>query len=139
MLLLPRMRLWLVLTRRMRVSYPQVDGRGIVRRKWSALKTGGPLIFVAERVQKKLIQHGYPASYEALPTNRVFTQVVVFRNELGNTSSFLQCLLDCCEVVSRALRVPCFLDGCSLRLVGEWRLKVKQGYVSFRPASEAPF
>lgn len=123
----------------MRAKYPQPDGRAIVRRKWSALKTGGPLIFFAERVLKKLIQHGYPASYVARATNAVFAEVVEFDNEVGLTPSFLICLADCCAVVARALRVACDLQGTVLRLVGAWRLEVKGTAVAFRPASEPPF
>lgn len=123
----------------MRAKYRQPDGRAIVPRKWSACKTGGPLIYFAERVLKKLIQHGYAATYVARATNRIHAVVVDFDNDLGQTESFKLCLADCCDVVSRALRVRCALEGMALRLVEDLRLVVKGNWVSFQPTDMPPF
>jgi len=37
--------------------------RETVKRKWSADKSAGPLVLLAEWVQKRLIQHAYPCEY----------------------------------------------------------------------------
>jgi hypothetical protein len=36
------------------------------KRKWSADKTAGPLILLAEWLQKRLIQHAWPCRYEVI-------------------------------------------------------------------------
>lgn len=108
----------------MRAKFPQPDGRGILPRKWSTLKTGGPLIYFAEKVLKWVIQHGYPALYEPEKTNRLFPVAVNFSNELGETVGFLQCLQDACEIAARALRVTFSLVGCRLTLAGDWEMRL---------------
>lgn len=35
----------------------------VTKRKWSADKSAGPLVFLAELLQKRLIQHAWPCSY----------------------------------------------------------------------------
>jgi len=37
--------------------------RETVKRKWSADKSTGPLVLLAELLQKRLIQHAYPCAY----------------------------------------------------------------------------
>lgn len=37
--------------------------RQTVKRKWSADKSAGPLVLLAEWLQKRLIQHAYPCAY----------------------------------------------------------------------------
>lgn len=37
--------------------------RETVKRKWSADKSAGPLVLLAEWMQKRLIQHAYPCDY----------------------------------------------------------------------------
>lgn len=107
-----------------RAKFPQPDGRGILPRKWSADKLGGPLRYFAELVLKRLIQHGFPASYRMLSNGGVPT-VVRFENELGETDAFLQALSDALEIVARRCR--CYFEavGTLVRLAGEWRLDLR--------------
>lgn len=37
--------------------------QAVVKRKWSAEKSAGPLVLLAEWLQKRLIQHGWPCDY----------------------------------------------------------------------------
>lgn len=39
--------------------------QAVVKRKWSADKSAGPLVLLAEWVQKRLIQHGWPCEYQS--------------------------------------------------------------------------
>lgn len=43
----------------------QLPERRTVRRKWSADKTAGPLVLLAEWMQKRMIQHAWPCRYVA--------------------------------------------------------------------------
>lgn len=43
-----------------------------MRKKWAVDKTGGPLLFFAELVQKKLIQHSWPCDIKDLGHTVVF-------------------------------------------------------------------
>lgn len=108
----------------MRAKYPQADGRGIVPRKWSALKTGGPLIHFAELVLKRLIQHGWPADYKSL-WNEGESRLVRFDNELGVTPEFEEALLRACQIVARRCRCLFSLAGTVLELSGWWWLKLR--------------
>lgn len=128
----------------MTAQYPQPDGRGIIPRKWAVLKLGGPLVLVCEKVLKKLIQHGWPASYEVQASNRIFGTVAVWSNELGETPEFLLALERAIFIVAHSFRVPFSLRGTSLSLVGEWvvRHRYAQGRIvaaSIHPAPDCPF
>lgn len=128
----------------MRAKFPQPDGRGIVPRKWSVSKEYGPLVLVCERVLKKLIQHGWPASYEIAPTNRLQPTLAIWFNELGETPEFLQALDRAISIVAGAFRVTVSLSGTHLTLIGEWivRLRYARGKIaaaSIHPAPDCPF
>lgn len=105
----------------MRAKFPQADGRGILPRKWSADKLGGPLLYFAELVLKRLIQQGFPASYRPL-SNSAEPRFVVFENELGATSLFMRALIDAIEIIARRVRCVVCRDGCTVSLSGDWRL-----------------
>lgn len=105
----------------MRAKYPQADGRGVLPRKWSADKLGGPLLYFAELVLKRLIQQGFPASYRPL-SNSDDPQFVVFENELGETALFMRALTDALVIVGRRVRCLFWRDGCWVSLRGQWRL-----------------
>lgn len=106
----------------MRSSYPQPDGRSIARRKWSTFKEGGPLVYFCELVLKKLIQHGFAASYRIVGNQ---FQWVLFQNEIGETPEFLLCLKLCVEVLERRCKVTGQLLGAMVRLVGQWDLRLR--------------
>lgn len=105
----------------MRAKFPQADGRGILPRKWSADKFGGPLLYFSELVLKRLIQQGFPASYRAMSNGRD-PRFVLFENEFGETSLFMRALIDSIEIIARRVRCVVCRDGCMLSLSGEWRL-----------------
>jgi len=128
----------------MRAKYPQADGRGIVPRKWSVSKEYGPLVLIAERIQKKLIQHGWPVSYTVHPTNRLFPVVCDWINELGETPEFLAALQRATEITAREFRVTVQLRGSCLTLTGEWVVRFryaggKVAAVTIHPAPDCPF
>jgi len=105
---------------------------------------GGPLVLLCEKVLKKLIQHGWPASYTVKASNRLFPTVAVWSNELGETPEFLLALSRAIEIVAAGFRVSFLLDGVSLSLVGEWvvRLRYAGGKVAsatIHPAPDCPF
>lgn len=128
----------------MRATYPQPDGRGIIARKWSVLKINGPLVLVCEKVLKKLIQHGWPASYSLVKTNRLYPTVAIWSNDLGETPEFLLALERAIFIVARSFRVTVSLDFLSLSLVGEWVVKIrlvnsKPAAATIHPAPDCPF
>jgi len=107
------------------ILYPQPDGRGILPRKWSVDKLNGPLIYLAEIVLKRLIQHGFPAEYSILPFNSLHPNRVEFRNGLGETEEFLTCLVRCVGFVFGASRVKWTLVGSVLSLDGHYVLRLR--------------
>lgn len=101
-------------------------------------------MLICERVLKKLIQHGWPASYELQASNRLFPTVAIWSNELGLTPEFLAALDRAIAIVAGACRVPFLLSGAALSLVGEWvvRLRSHGGKVvaaTIHPAPDCPF
>lgn len=105
---------------------------------------GGPLVLICERILKKLIQHGWPASYEVQRSNRLSPSVAFWFNELGETPEFLAALELACEIVARSFRVTVSVSGSKLTLIGEWvvRLRYADGKVAaatIHPAPDCPF
>lgn len=113
-------------------------------RKWSVLKQGGPLVLVCEKVLKKLIQHGWPASYRMVATNRLFPTEAIWSNELGETAEFLEALDRAILIVAASFRVTVQLTGVRVTVIGDWvvRLRYAGGKIaaaSIHPAPDCPF
>jgi len=128
-----------------RAKYPQPDGRGIIPRKWSVDKVHGPLVLLCERILKKLIQHGWPASYRCVATNRLHPTVAIWSNELGDTPDFLAALDRAVFIVCRSFGVTFDLVASRFELLGDWVVKVRLGpegriaSASIVPAPDCPF
>lgn len=100
-----------------------------VKRKWSADKTAGPLVLLAEWVQKRLIQHGWPCDY----VQSVYTDVddyssvfcvtfVEYRNRPPFTSAFWDAFDAVLRVVAHEKNLRCYRDGDSLFLDGVYHV-----------------
>lgn len=116
----------------MRANFPQDDGRAIARRKWSADKLSGPLVYFAELVLKRLIQNGFAASYERLG-NELEPVQVRFSNLLGFTPLFAQHLRIALEITARRCRVGFRVMGGLVMLDGVYRLKLR--YAEGKPVA----
>ena len=107
-----------------RAKFQQADGRALVPRKWSVDKFSGPLVFVAETILKRLIQHGWAASYRKLANDDQEALLVRFENEGGNTPEFLRACDLIAEIVNRRLGVAMEMTDGLLRLVGRWSMEL---------------
>lgn len=98
--------------------------RGVVKRKWAVSRDDGPTVFFAEQVQKKLIAHYWPCTYDWYPG----TGTVVFRPVKGRTFSggFLDAFRLALRVVAGPQKVQYRTVDFSFRLVGEYEIS-KQG------------
>lgn len=101
-------------------------------------------MLVCEKVLKKLIQHGWPASYRLVATNRLWPIEAIWANELGETSEFLEALDRAITIVAGSFRVTVQLTGTRFRMVGEWvvRLRYAGGRIAaatIHPAPDCPF
>lgn len=111
-------------------AYPQADGRGIIARKWSAYKEGGPLVLLCERIQKKMIQFGWPCRYEVEKTNRVFPLLARWFHLDGcETPQFWEALQNAVEIVSSACRFPAVLCAGVLSVDDGFSVDVKTGRI----------
>jgi len=105
---------------------------------------GGPLIYFAELVLKKLIQHGFPAGYDQLGNSE--TPVMVrFFNRGGFTPLFQETLQRALSIVARKLRVGFVSADGLVRLDGPYFLSFrfskrdcKPVAVTFHRLSETP-
>lgn len=104
--------------------------RGAIKRKWAVSRDGGPTVFFAEQVQKKLIAHYWPCTYDWYPE----TGTIVFRPIKGRR--FAGSFLEQMHLAMRIIAVPCKVQyqtvGYSFRLVGQYEI-TKQG--KLRPCS----
>lgn len=116
----------------MRPRFPQADGRALAPRKWSALKTGGPLVHFCELVLKKMIQVGFAASYRIVGNRQEWAR---FDSELPVTDEFLLALDRCCRIIARRCR--CVAEACGqlVMLVAEWVLRFRYGKRHGKPVA----
>lgn len=118
----------------MLAKYPQPDGRSLARRKRSAFKEGGALVLFADRVLKRVVQHGFAASY-LVRGNGPEPSQVLFVNRLGPTDSFFACLRRALEIVARSCRVQ-FLEADGLvALAGAYVLKLRYAKRTAKPVA----
>jgi len=114
-----------------RVRYVQPDGRGIVARKWSVDKGQGPLGFVGERLCKRLIQHGWPCSWQWVRAGRAEGQAIRLILETGPaTPGFLRAVQDCVGVECCHWRARIVAQGEVVRLDGPHWLKLRRAYAN---------
>lgn len=105
--------------------------RGAIKRKWAVDKTNGPTVHFAEQVQKKLIAHYWPCSYEYFPNS----ETIVFRPIKGRrfSGSFQEQLALAIRIISAPTGVRVKHVGMAFRLIGPHEI-TKQGKV--RPCKE---
>lgn len=109
-----------------RVAYVQPDGRGIVARKWSVDKGAGPVVLVAERIAKKLIQHGWPVELERLRPTRGQGQRVRLRLLTGpETPEFLAALECAVQIESHYWPADVRAEGSCVWLQGPHHMVVR--------------
>lgn len=105
--------------------------QGIVKRKWSVEKSAGPLVMLAELLQKRLIQHGWPCEYKRATTvffppeenapTEVTVNSVVFRRYPGRqdfTEAFWDAFDAMLRVICQEKNISAYRDGCILLLDG---------------------
>lgn len=118
----------------MLANYPQADGRSVARRKRAAFKQGGALLLFGDLVLKRLIQHGFAASYEARGNGPEPSQLL-FLNLLGPTPAFVDALHRALEIVARAKGVGFLCADCLVALAGHYILKLRYGKRDARPVA----
>ena len=122
--------------------------RATVKRKWSADASAGPLILLAEWMQKRLIQHAWPCAYVAhwqvvQPVHenedqRKICVGVTFVPMAGRppfTDAFWGAFDAVLRVVSHERRLRAYRDGPSLHLDGDWHVNK---YNKIRPGPLPP-
>lgn len=114
--------------------FPQADGRSVGKRKRSADKFRGPLIFVCELINKRLIKAGFAAAYIVLSNGDV-PSLVRFVNALGVTDRFLETLLRLVEIQERRHGISLDLVGDVLALGGEYSLWLYYAHFGWWPWS----
>lgn len=138
-----------------RVTFPQPDGRGVIPRKWTVASDAGASVFVAERLQKRLIAAGWPVDYRLTPQSGWNGQRIRFVLRLGPASAGLvSAVADLAEIEARRWHATIACDGACCWLVGPHWLDVKlrrsgtktmrvpalkRGEPSVRPLDDPPF
>lgn len=126
------------------------DQQATVKRKWSADKTAGPLVLLAEWIQKRMIQHGWPCAYEVLSSKiqgpeemapvETLIHGVFFVEAKGRpkfTEEFWEAFDCVMRIVTHEKRVRAYRDGAHIYLDGQWHVN-KYGVI--RPGGlSAPF
>lgn len=95
--------------------------RGRIKRKWAVDKNGGPQLFAAELVMKKLIQHCWPCQIVDYGHTCVFKAARF--HQLG--PDFDQALELALRIVSQKYRFKYTIYNRGFRLVGEYTLSEK--------------
>lgn len=124
------------------------DGRATVKRKWSADKTAGPLVLLAEWLQKRLIQHAWPCDIvvdrvrlsdieENADVRDVVRAVrfVPYRGASELTSEFWDAFDVLLRIVAYEKRLRAYRDGDMLHLDGVYHVN-KYGVI--RPGPMPP-
>lgn len=128
-----------------------MQDRETVKRKWSADKSAGPLVLLAEWLLKRLIQHAWPCEYvvqwsdpalgpEVNANQERDAQSVAFRNAAGRPplSDAFWDTFDCAlRVLTHEKDVRAYRDGDRLILDGVYHVN-KYGVIRRGPAP-APF
>lgn len=112
--------------------------RGWQKRKWAVSKGDGPLIAAAEYVQKKLIQHYWPCTYEI--THELGDHYALFipKNAPGQSTDFERMLNLATRIVAAERRVSISSHLNHLYLHGEWHMARRPDgrYSGFKPGPQ---
>lgn len=108
--------------------------RGRVKRKWAVGKTYGPVILIAELLQKKLIQHSWPCEYGAQNTGSYEEGFVTFSATKSKQSlgpDFISALDVAIRIVAAENKCEIERSGLQIRLIGQYHVnkygKVRPG------------
>lgn len=124
------------------------DDQATVKRKWSADKSAGPLVLLAEWLQKRLIQHGWPCEYDRLTSVELVQDQpeenardvetvlgVTFRAMRGRppcSEHFWDAFDAVLRVVTHEKRLRAYRDGANLHLDGDYHVN-KYGVIKCGP------